>query len=475
MTLIDVHTHLFNHAHLPVEAIGRRFLLYSLHTDPIVAAAGGRAFAKLVDQIAVLNEDPSHAQLIDALIKAKTWSQVQRALLLLTPHRRSPALREAIELYGAQRPQGDEPADDREKPPKPCSQDGNIERFLLLMTLQSGAMPRRLLAEYGPQRVPALIVHLMMDMDEGYRCDGAMPETALTPKQRVDELVEMGLAYKGRLAGFVPFDPRRPDALELVHYGLARGMVGVKVYPPMGYYPADSRYSARLNALYAYCEQEGVPVVSHTSPCGFEALPSYGLYAAPEGWRAVLKDYPKLRLCLAHAGSGDHRNYPSIQDNPAKPTEHPVHYPGWYNAAKDWDAQVYARQVLELCADFDNVYTDLSYLTQLSEEGTKRDTLRKTMRDNLVYLFKDPRLGRVMQTRLMFGSDWHMPAAVGHAASNLKVFEDMFEHQALSPFRDAFFGGNALRFLNLNEVRGRVQRTGDAMDEMLTYWEGLKP
>ncbi len=106
-----------------------------------------------------------------------------------------------------------------------------------------------------------------------------------------------------------------PDtsALNLVRYAIeVGGFLGVKLYPPVGFAPFENArlrprqaisaaLDAALGSLYAYCQAEEVPILTHAS-----AANEYGLgireLVAPARWTPALEKFPSLRLDLGHFG-----------------------------------------------------------------------------------------------------------------------------------------------------------------------------
>ena len=122
-------------------------------------------------------------------------------------------------------------------------------------------------------------------------------------------------------------------SLDLVRHAIERGgFSGVKLYPPSGFQPIGNvpRFGPRigawldaaLRALYRYCEDMGVPILTHASfSNGFE--PGWDELAAPAGWANVLREYPRLRLCFGHFG---HLNGAAKGDRVPPPTSWPMQY-----------------------------------------------------------------------------------------------------------------------------------------------------
>jgi predicted TIM-barrel fold metal-dependent hydrolase len=80
---------------------------------------------------------------------------------------------------------------------------------------------------------------------------------------------------------------------------LQLGAVALKVHPVHGAFPANAR---ELYPAYGVCEDEGVPVVVH---CGTSNFPgAANRFADPIFIDDVAKDFPKLKIVLAHGGRG---------------------------------------------------------------------------------------------------------------------------------------------------------------------------
>jgi hypothetical protein len=86
--------------------------------------------------------------------------------------------------------------------------------------------------------------------------------------------------YAGKIWTLVPFDPRRPNAMEFVTKGIEEmGFTGVKLYSRMGWMPYHNikmfgpqlgpPLDGRLDKLFTYCTGNDIPLLVHTSPTGF--------------------------------------------------------------------------------------------------------------------------------------------------------------------------------------------------------------
>jgi predicted TIM-barrel fold metal-dependent hydrolase len=285
-----------------------------------------------------------------------------------------------------------------------------------------------------------LFVHQMMDMEKHY-CDPPAYEfiTVQIPRMR-----RLAIESGGRLLGFVAYSPLREKPVEVVQLACASGFVGVKFYPPSGYRPIGNAgmlpdgdlIDQRNLELFRYCQENGVPVLAHCTPGGFEAGEGFGCYSDPDGWETLLQleEFRSLRLCLGHAGGGS----------------------GWFASnTPEGDGEFndsYAGKVYRLCSrqDFPNVYCDMSYLAgvlnrQLACRMARR--LEKVLSDNATF-------GR----RMMYGSDWHMLFQEDKCERYYLALERMFEDSAiLKQYRQQFFLENAKAFLHLGAylARGR--------------------
>lgn len=108
---------------------------------------------------------------------------------------------------------------------------------------------------------------------------------------------QLARASNGRLVAFAGVDPRRADALSLLEQACdGHGMAGLKLYPPVGFYP----YDEIVNPLYEACAERGIPVVVHTGSTLGLLRPRFG---NPLYLQDVQRRYPSLTLWIAHAGA----------------------------------------------------------------------------------------------------------------------------------------------------------------------------
>jgi len=234
--------------------------------------------------------------------------------------------------------------------------------------------------------------------------------------------------------GAFPGGPTATSAMDLVRFAVEQsGFVGVKIYPPVGFRPLDNAtlgpphpepdkdpawLDLALRALYAYCEAEQVPIMSHAgSSNGFE--PGFGMLGMPDNWRPVLAAYPALRLNLAHFG----------------------HLQGADTSRGAKACEAWIRQAAILMTAYPNVYADVgdSHLPVYKDYAAAFTETLKEIAGEFP----------VVKKRLMFGTDsW-----LNRLDPNGQFFVDAFT-QALDQTFDAsvrhdIMGGNALRFLGL--------------------------
>lgn len=111
---------------------------------------------------------------------------------------------------------------------------------------------------------------------------------------------------RDRLSALVYLDPRDPEALRELKRYADQGAVGVKMWPPVGYYPDELRYYH----IYREVERRGLPVMIHTgyTDCGFRGdwRPSTNTrYAMPLELDGLIRTFPGITWLYAHAGNPD--------------------------------------------------------------------------------------------------------------------------------------------------------------------------
>ena len=520
VNLVDVHTHLFNHRHLPIEGIARSWGL---------GRRAARVFARL---ISLAGAHPDAREVALASQRARTiapisrsivrnqrravWSSVRRLQRASYSSVGDVEWKELIEadawfdLLDEMEEVCGVAVEDRSVPTILRAVRGqrvrefqtrshrSVKRFLeyIVQTIEGGLGHLRFVFSllrpvgelwkalqdgYAPGGRPDLYVHLMMDMQLAYEVDpdGNPVEhppapPALAWREQIDEMADLLPRARGRLLGFVAYDPRRSDALGFVRDALSRGFVGVKFYPPMGFRPYDTRYRPQLEDLYRLCVTTDVPLIVHCSAGGFEANPGSGLLSDPsggDGFRGVLEAFPELRLCLGHAGAGhiENRDRDDASGRMGK-----VPYPGWYDPYVHWDSpRCYASEIVQLCCAFENVYCDFSYFTGLIGSTARQDTVAS----HLLRILDNPDKAGFAK-KVMYGSDWHMPEVISRPGELLETFRRVFGRSpGLEKHADDFFANNALRFLDLPGAARRLGESGipEGMEETVQMYAESAP
>ncbi|MCY1718880.1 amidohydrolase family protein [Prolixibacteraceae bacterium Z1-6] len=170
--------------------------------------------------------------------------------------------------------------------------------------------------------------------------------------------------YKDMVFPFLAVDPRRDGILEYAKANVGKGklFIGVKLYCPNGYSPTDPLLygpEGERGGIYAFCEDNGIPITTHNSDGGFATFSKKVLIDGdihvngnlvrinkekiafktsilgkdavyeravtlnhPLLWRKVIEKYPNLILNLAHFGGGqqlegaiDHRDKQELWAN----------------------------------------------------------------------------------------------------------------------------------------------------------------
>ena len=235
------------------------------------------------------------------------------------------------------------------------------------------------------------IVALSMDMDN--MGAGGAPQDFLN---QLAELRELKEEYPDLLIPFIAADPRRDDLLDLVMDHMDNhGFGGIKLYPPLGYFPFDERFGK----LFDIAQERQIPIIAHCSRSGIytrrsiteemrihpktgEVLKGCSSasfahnYTDPSNYKWLLEEFPRLKICLAHFGGEiEWRKY--LNDPwPSKSTE------------KSWLATIAG-----LIQNHENVYADVAY--------TVHDC---TLLPLLKVLINTPGL----REKILYGSDAYM-------------------------------------------------------------------
>ena len=246
-------------------------------------------------------------------------------------------------------------------------------------------------------------VVLTLDMD--FMGAGNAERNYITQLTEVAQLKRM---YPNELLPFVCIDPRRGTGKENVEFIKKwiekHGFVGIKMYPPLGFFPFDER----LKYVYDYAEEKGIPMLTHCYKEGGifykgklqkewmnpqrsglrelspeQSLPVAGAefkekpmpdfrnnFMQPENYDPVLEAFPDLKICFAHYGG--HKEILAGEENT------------WYGHIKT------------LMRKYKNVYADISYTlyNKATFDAIKDDLSKETGH------------------KILFGTDFYMTERV---------------------------------------------------------------
>ncbi len=239
--------------------------------------------------------------------------------------------------------------------------------------------------------------------------------------------------YKEMVFPFLAVDPRRKNIAEYAMNNVGKGklFIGIKLYCPTGYSPTDPVLfgpDGERGGIYAFCEDNGIPVTTHNSDGGFATLAKEvkvtGLIQVngklhrlndellkfstaihhknavyeraltlnhPLLWEKVVEKYPNLLLNLAHFGGGSQLNL--ALENPE-------------------NTNLWTNKIIALLKDSRyKVYTDVSCFTEF---------------EVIAKLLTSP-VYREIKPRILYGSDYTL----------LLLFEDNFEEN-VRQFKEKF-------------------------------------
>jgi predicted TIM-barrel fold metal-dependent hydrolase len=315
-----------------------------------------------------------------------------------------------------------------------------------------------------------LFVPLMIDFLYWFRTIRGRNITDI--KDQIDYIYKNVIVrFKGKIHPFVAYDPARelavekgllrPDGKPETHSSLAlvkdaienKGFIGVKLYNSLGYRPynnaeaQDYRRKIRIHRklghheamsgqdfdrvlyeLYDYCAKNGVPITTHCGMGGIEAYHDASWdFGHPTFWADVLEkpEFSDLRVNLAHFG---------------------------WNTATGYDGKdrkrraSWVKQICEMVARYPNLYTDVSH-HRVIDYKTRRHFEAEYAKMRQASGTAWPQIVQ----GILFGIDWHVIKRVEEYDKFLKAYEDVLVKGAqYAPGElDAFFSGNAMRFLGL--------------------------
>lgn len=288
----------------------------------------------------------------------------------------------------------------------------------------------------------------------GNRGVGGIPGFFDGFEEQVKQLIELrnNPAYSGMIFPFLAVDPRRPgiEAYAKTNVGKGKLFAGVKLYCPNGYSPTDPLLfgpDGQRGGIYAFCEDNGIPVTAHNSDGGFATLSKSVIVSGlihvngnlvrldnekliftrsilekdavyeravtlnhPLIWQKVVEKYPNLILNLAHFGGGGQLN--AALDNPGDETL-------WSNRiiglVKDPRYKVYTDV---------SCFSDFSTLEKFVNSRTFAEIKPKVLYGSdfiLLLLFENDFEENIRQFKALFGSDFDVIASKNPEAFLEKV------------------------------------------------------
>jgi len=439
--IVDVHCHLFNAKDLPVAGFLRAqgvpgFL--ALLVDRIIQGQtdGTRSAAAVKDRTQPSDEE------IDRVLEAVQVELEGESAVRVEAETREQAAERAELVEALAGGQGVA----RVGPRGTWGVIRRHARWAILLTAGTQEIARRMLGAYPDV---ALFTPCLMDMEHWFNDSvGRSFEDQIAVAEQAMTLAP------GRIHPFLAYDPERArwvraaklDPLDLVRKALSKGFVGIKVYPPLGYRPTRNTndpmagprgkaWDDELEALFAFCEAEEVPIGAHCEDPGAASSPAAGKYADPRGWDTVLAKHCKLRLNLMHFG-GD-------------------------TDLIERGASSWAWHIGQLVQKYPHVYADIGAHESLFDECQRADFLGGVEKIRQAV----PAIG----DHLMYGSDWHM--IVRHPTEQ-RFLVDALEHMRHVE-RRRFAGGAALDYLGLlpgGKNRARLRTFYETKGWRLPSW-----
>jgi len=328
-----------------------------------------------------------------------------------------------------------------EMDPEAWGERENYLEFFFSMLNSEEEMLTKLIEGYGHGLPSIQFVHFMMDMQMAYPGHKS-PRYPFFPEQ-MEKMEKLQRKHPAQVFGFCAFDPRRGgDWRARAEDALARGFIGFKFYPPLGYKPSGDKpeVQAVTNAFFDFCVDRDIPVFTHCTPQGFQTRLKEGGNAHPNGWKAVLETprWSQLRLCLGHAGG-------------ARIENQGVTSSGWMAASdEEWASpNNYARIVTELCTTYPNVYCEVANMSILLSPNSVPSFIVNLERARSAATDE----GRPfdLMNKLGYGTDWHMPDMVDNTRQYFEVFLSIMNRSEYLRYIDKFFWQNALIYMKVPE------------------------
>jgi len=306
----------------------------------------------------------------------------------------------------------------------------NLAYFIEFFRNRTSEETTEKLIDYYPGKT-LIFCPLMMDMAPGIKGKIIDPFDL-----QIEKMKDIRDRHPGQVMPFLAVDPRNMQVHEnfIKVFSSQNDYLfnGIKVYPSLGYLPSHPE----LMKIYRICEQKNIPVTAHCASATVHAsarrIKIRGWYYVagkgfqnkeftktfrrkndyaeffnhPRNWRPVLREFPRLKLNLAHFG-GDQQ---------------------WKRFAEG-KGDSWVSRIIDLMERYPNVYSDFSYTLY---DRDLSQILKNMIEDN-----------QLLASRVLYGSDYYMIVREGHFRSLRVNFSSLMGDEIM----DKIARENAVGFL----------------------------
>lgn len=191
----------------------------------------------------------------------------------------------------------------------------------------------------------------------------------------------------------------RPAAERKDVANLANGdVIGVKLYPPLGFdpYPSDTRQRDTYIAAYGRLAAHALPFTVHCQPTGYALVAEHERWTNPENWAGALSHDPQLRINFAHFG-GDEDLAQTVKWRQEKQR----------CFVSELNEQTWTYAIIKLLKTHPNTYADISALNWTSFDTCINFRALLTIDENDAFGEMMPTTYRLAD-KLLWGSDYPM-------------------------------------------------------------------
>jgi predicted TIM-barrel fold metal-dependent hydrolase len=117
--------------------------------------------------------------------------------------------------------------------------------------------------------------------------------------------------FKDKITGMATVFPGETDANKILTNAFAAGLKGVKLHAHVQCFDMNSN---DMNIIYETCEQENKPIIMHVGrePKSEEYLCDPYEICDASKLEVVLKNFPKLKICVPHLGFDEIKEYKDL-------------------------------------------------------------------------------------------------------------------------------------------------------------------